>query len=184
MYHRQSNKTALQSQKLITGGLFRLMRRKPFSQITITELCREADMGRKTFYRNFDRKEDVVDFYLDLLRERYGQRLRQHSSGEQLRLHFTFLKENADQFILLYQNGFHQTVSEKFNALLSETMPIWSADPTEQQYRSRYIVAGIEALQRVWVERGFAESIDEIMDIVRSAQDRQIPLKEAQEETP
>lgn len=43
------------------------MKRKPFQQITVTEICQEAAIGRKTFYRNFELKEDVLDFYLDHL---------------------------------------------------------------------------------------------------------------------
>ena len=60
MYHKQVNKTAVQSQNMIADALFSLMKRKHFQQITVTEICDEAAIGRKTFYRNFDMKEDVL----------------------------------------------------------------------------------------------------------------------------
>lgn len=55
-------------------------------------------------------------------------------------------------------------------------MPKWTDDPVEQEYRSQYIIAGVEAVERVWVERGFAESIDEVVAIVNRAQERQVPI--------
>ena len=56
------------------------------------------------------------------------------------------------------------------------TMPLWSEDPVEQEYRSQYIIAGIDAIIRVWVTRGFQESVEEIVEIVKRAHDRQIPM--------
>lgn len=177
MYHKQVNKMAVQSQHMIADALFRLMKRKPFQQITVTEICEEAAIGRKTFYRNFDMKDDVVDFKLDILCARYKSEIMGMSTVEQLRHHLEFTRNHADCFIALYNNGFHQTVKDKFAILLPETMPRWTKDPVEQQYRSRYIVAGVEAIERVWVERGFAESIDEVVAIVQRAHDRQVPME-------
>ena len=40
-----------------------------------------------------------------------------------------------------------------------------------------YIIAGIEAIQRVWISRGCKESIKEVVDIAMRTQDRQIPIR-------
>lgn len=55
-------------------------------------------------------------------------------------------------------------------------MPMWSNDKVEQEYRSAYITEGIEAIQRVWISRGCKESIDEVVEIARRAQEKQIPI--------
>ena len=177
MYHKQVNKTAVQSQHMIADALFSLMKRKRFQQITVTEVCDEAAIGRKTFYRNFDTMEDVVDFKLDLLCAQYKEEIIGMTKEQQLRHHLAFTRDHADYFIALYHNGIHQMVRDKFAILLPETMPRWTADPVEQEYRSRYIIAGVEAVERVWVERGFAESIDEVVAIVQRAHERQVPME-------
>ena len=56
-------------------------------------------------------------------------------------------------------------------------MPIWLENAVEQKYRSEYIIAGIEAIQRVWVSRDFQEPIDEVVCIAFRAQDRQVPVR-------
>ena len=176
MYHKQANKTAIQSQHMITDALFSLMKRKPFQQITVTEICEEAAIGRKTFYRNFELKEDVVDFWLDLRCTEYEKDLLSVPLEEMLQYHCAFLKKYTSELITLYQNGLHPMVEKKFSIFLPDTMPLWSENPVEQEYRSQYIVAGIEAIVRVWVIREFQETVEEIVEIIKRAQQRQIPL--------
>lgn len=176
MYHKQGNKTAVQSQHMIADALFSLMKRKPFQQITVTEICEEAAIGRKTFYRNFELREDVIDFWLDLRCAEYEKDLLPVPLEEKLYYHCAFLKKYNDDLITLYQNGLHPMVENKFSIFLPDTMPIWSEDPVEQEYRSQYIVAGIEPIVRVWVIRGFQETVEEIVEIIKRAQQRQVPL--------
>lgn len=177
MYFKHKNKKAIQSQNLISDALFSLMKRKSFHQITVTEICKKADIGRKTFYRNFELREDIIDFQLDLLCDEYKAELVSLPLEQYLYHHFAFIKKNADCFIILYHNGFSSLAYEKFACLLPDTMPIWSDNPIEQEYRSAYIIAGIEAIQRVWIARGCVESIEDVVDIVVRAQDKQIPVR-------
>lgn len=183
MYHKQANKTAVQSQHMIMDALLRLMKRKPFQQITVTEICEEAAVGRKTFYRNFDLREDVIDFWLDLRCEECREVLLPVPTEEQLFYYCIFLKKYMDELIGLYQNGLHPLVEKKFSIFLPYTMPLWSEDPVEQEYRSQYIIAGIDAIIRVWVTRGFQESIEEVVEIVKRAQETQAPLRKCKNAT-
>ena len=161
---------------MVADALFSLMKRKPFHQITVTEICTEAAIGRKTFYRNFDLREDVIDFQLDLLCAEYERDYLSVPLEEKLYYHCIFLKKHTEELIILYHNGLHPLVEQKFSVFLPDTMPIWSEDPVEQEYRSQYIIAGIEAIVRVWVTRGFQESVEEIVGIVNRAHQQQVPL--------
>lgn len=163
---------------MIADALVRLMARKPFAQITVTEICSEACVGRKTFYRNFELREDAIDFLLDHLVEQYRSEITELSTAQHLHHHLEFIARHAALLILLYQNGFHETVSMKFSAFLPDTMPLWSHDSIKQQYRSQYIIAGIEAIVRVWIERGFQESITDIEHIIEDTQQKLTPLPE------
>lgn len=177
MYFKHKNKTAIRSQHMISDALFSLMKRKPFQQITVTEICEEAAIGRKTFYRNFELREDIIDFKLDLMCDDYKNELTTLPLENYLYHHFAYIQKNADYFITLYQNGLSALANEKFSVLLPDTMPVWSDDSIEQEYRSAYIIAGIQAIQRVWISRGCIESIDEVVKIAIRAQDRQIPVR-------
>lgn len=45
---------------MIYQGLVKLIRNKPFDQISILELTNASGVGRTTFYRNFDHLDDVL----------------------------------------------------------------------------------------------------------------------------
>ena len=174
MYHMQKNKTAVQSQCMIAEALYRLMQTKAFHRITITEICEEAGVGRKTFYRNFDWKEDVVDFQLSQLCAEYENEILPNPLDQRLRSHFVFVQKHLDCFITFYRQGLNERLHERFAVFMSDTMPIWTEDAVEQEYQSQYIVAGIEAIQRKWVERGFQESLNEVVAIAEQAIQKQL----------
>lgn len=42
-----------------------LLQTRSFSQVRVSELCRRAGVPRKTFYRYFDSKEDIIRYLAD-----------------------------------------------------------------------------------------------------------------------
>ena len=169
MMKQQQSKIAVQSRRMIADALAALLKRKPYSAITITELCREAAVGRKTFYRNFDAKEDVIDLILGELLEAYRKQSEGLSAEERLAFHFAFIREHVEFLTALYRNGLIALAHAKFSVLISETMPVWSDDPVEQEYRCRFVCAGIEAMESVWIERHCRESIARLVETARKA---------------
>ncbi len=67
MYKIQTNSLAIKSQNWIANALLKLMESHPYKDITVTQICHKANLVRKTFYRNFDSKEDILHFILDNL---------------------------------------------------------------------------------------------------------------------
>ena len=55
--YKGSNKSALLSQKLISEALLRLLETMPFNDISVSDLCREAQVSRQTFYSLFGTKD-------------------------------------------------------------------------------------------------------------------------------
>ena len=62
--YKGSNKTALLSQKLIGDALLRLLENESFAEISVSDLCREAEVSRQTFYSLFGTKENVIVYTL------------------------------------------------------------------------------------------------------------------------
>lgn len=176
MYSSSTNITAVRSRHIIADALFSLMEHTHFNKITITALCEKAGVGRKTFYRNFELKEDVIEFQLDNMREEYRKGIIPSDTNGYLYHHFSYIRNNADRLILLYKNGFSSLINEKFMLLLPEMMPLLSADPVEQEYRSSYIVSGIKAVEYTYVKRGCTEPVEQVVEFVMNALDKQVPV--------
>lgn len=169
MYTAQKNPAALRSQELICKAMCALMGELPFEEITVTRICQEAGVGRKTFYRNFQEKEDVVMLMIDYLREEYEAKLEQISPEEAAGYHFRFLSERMEFMLLLYRSGRVPLLTERFSRLLPRVMPRWSTDERENAYRTAAVVAGTEAVIRLWAERGFRETPEELVELHRYA---------------
>ena len=65
MYHIKPDKRAQTSVKLICAGLRQCLKEKSFESITISDIQRVSSVSRSTFYRNFDRIEDVLALMCD-----------------------------------------------------------------------------------------------------------------------
>lgn len=65
MYHIKDDKRSRESGTMMVQGLLRLIGRKPYASITVLELTEEAQVGRTTFYRNFDTIDDVLRLECD-----------------------------------------------------------------------------------------------------------------------
>ena len=65
-----NNKTARTSQKNIACALLDLLKEKPFSRISVSELCRASGISRQTFYNLYQSKENVMIY---VLQDKYCQ---------------------------------------------------------------------------------------------------------------
>lgn len=61
----KGNAKSLYSKNQILTALLQLMQQKPFNEITIKEIAENALITRKTFYRNFDKKIDVLNLEIN-----------------------------------------------------------------------------------------------------------------------
>ncbi|CUS26877.1 Putative transcriptional regulator [Paucilactobacillus oligofermentans DSM 15707 = LMG 22743] len=71
----KGNAKSQYSKQQILNALLVIMDNKPIYKITIKEICDYALISRKTFYRNFDTKIDVLSIEVDKIVKEYLNRL-------------------------------------------------------------------------------------------------------------
>ena len=99
-----NNPSAIRSQEEITQALQALMRRHPYDEITVKQIILEARLARKTFYRNFESKDDVLlSLVRKILREYVG--IINNARGDVLTTIFSFADANRELLLLLDKNG-------------------------------------------------------------------------------
>lgn len=69
--NRTDNPTAKQSQKWILQAFLDLLHENDYAKVSVSEICRKATLDRRTFYRNFNSKQDVLEYYVELLKNEY-----------------------------------------------------------------------------------------------------------------
>ena len=70
---RKMDRRTRYTRQAIRETLLELMEEKPFSRVTVTEVCRKAEMNRGTFYLHYLDLEDVLDDLDDKFEDRLDQ---------------------------------------------------------------------------------------------------------------
>lgn len=107
----RTDKRIIRSKSAIKKAFLNLLYRKPFEQITISEIVGEANYNRGTFYSNFETKDcllyEVID---DVLNEMINQIRKPYQTTERVDMEqlkisdvtlFKYFKENMSLYKLL-----------------------------------------------------------------------------------
>ena len=169
-----TNPSAVRSRNEITKALLKLMGKYPYNEITVTMIVMETDLVRKTFYRNFDSKDDVLDSIINKAIIEYANALVE-SDEDPLTIIFAFCEKNKKLLKLLHKNNMLYLLLLKLNEVIPEcnrTMDM-SNNPfakTIGNLDPDYIIAfNIGAIWNVifkWVDRGMVDSLDEIKNTI------------------
>ena len=96
----------------LEAALLALMRTKGYAQTTVTDICREADIPRRTFYHYFDSKEAILRAVVeDMLNECFLDVMLEFNRGyeamkESLVRNFRYWQGEArEKLDLLLENG-------------------------------------------------------------------------------
>lgn len=69
----------------IDSAFMKLVLEKGYTQVTVTTLCEEARIGRKTFYSYFDSLDELLEHTLEKLTRQYIQRLKYFKVPDDIR---------------------------------------------------------------------------------------------------
>lgn len=168
---RNTHPLAVKSQKWMVEALLSLIQKKPYEQITISELCREAKLDRRTFYRNFRDKNDVLRLYFSDLKEEYLlalREMREHTFRSLAEVYFSFWACHLDFFKTAQRD---QTLNAVLLQTLNTFVPAVYAGaegslPIELRYRVAFVTGGFHNVLIQWISTGFRSTPDEMAEIV------------------
>jgi len=163
LYTLNTRQQAAESRRQIRDALLALMETVPFEEITITQICRQANVARQTYYRNFELKSDIFAFHLDTLFQQFFESCYRGGDMEaELLGFFDFMLKQRRLLLLSAQNGlfhwFSQSIVQNIPQFLSVSEVIHLADPGEERYVTGFIASTVSSLLSLWAERGLAES--------------------------
>lgn len=183
MYHIKPDKRSQASARLIGDAMLACLEKKKFENITIVDLQKESTVGRATFYRLFDRTEDVLEWLYEKQVQEISQKYQEISP--ECRPHF--VKYCLDFF---YENSMlveHLVKARKLGILLrvhQKNMP-WILEllsmtdegtAANYEYYSVTFTALFIAVLMVWTDHGKRESPDEMNQIIREQMELAIKI--------
>ena len=168
------NPSAIRSKNEITNTLLHLMKSLPYNEITVKQILIESHVARKTFYRNFTSKDDVLNAHIDSILHQYVQSLRQMSGfqlSNVLDIILGFCKQNQDLIFLLRDNNFLHLILNKLNLFIpmihnqvvSSDYPLFQPYTPEQvEYIIAFNVGSAWNIILKWIERDMSDTSEYI----------------------
>lgn len=151
----------------ITTALLQMLKKQSFESISITELTKKAGVGRVSFYRNFESKEDIIRKHLGILIKEWGNKFKKNGSPETLvESLFSHYYKHKELFILLYRRGL---------AHISLQNVLDVCGPTEEQdnltaYTRAWFCHGLYGWIEEWFKRGMVETPTEMANLLKQSQ--------------
>lgn len=174
----KGNRRTIYTKSIIKESLLQLLETKEIHQITVTDLCKTADVNRGTFYAHY---KDAYDLLQTMENELFSQILKY--------LDETPIEEYSDSLLfniveLIAQNKKLCKIlfcRQRDNKLLDKLIYISNQadldqlytlsnklDKSYSNYYIKYVIGGCIAIIQTWLENDLPESPKEVVEIITS----------------
>ena len=147
--------------KQITAALLEILKEKPLSDISVSELTNKAKIGRVSFYRNYQNKEDILKEESDRLIKEWGRLYEANPESAPETLFpslFDFYRDHRDFYTTLYNAGMSSIMMET----IIGTIQIKPEMQNLEAYMKSFWAYGIYGWMLEWIKRGMQESGKEL----------------------
>lgn len=153
-----------------------LMKTNDYALITVTQICQEAELSRRTFYRLYETKEEILHEYMQLLAAAFMERVAGTKPGhyeEVAVMYFVFWNEHAEFLRLLKKNRlldllYHMT-ENMAPVVFHKIKPQVSIDEETLSFLMSYSLGGLNAMLIRWVEKDMQTAPQQMGQIMEKA---------------
>lgn len=145
-----------------------LLQEKELSEISVSDICKLADLNRSTFYANFLDIYDLADKIREKLESEFHSLFPEQSAEEGMDgavILFRHIRENQ----LFYKTYFKLGYENQHDAL------IYDVARAEKEFQNKHIKyhieffkSGFNAIVKMWLAGGCQESPEDMAEIIRS----------------
>lgn len=153
--------------KQLTDALVTLLKERSMREISVSELCDAAGVGRASFYRNFEAKEDILKSCIHRNLSLWA--CEEAQAGDPplsafIRSLFAHFAARRDFYGLLNERRLIFLVKD---ALLEICGPKPEHSPTEA-YAKAFVAYALYGWIELWFQRGMRESPEEMAALFRA----------------
>lgn len=154
--YKGTNKTALSSQEQIVEAFLTLLRRSPYSAITISSICKEAGVSRQTFYSLFASRKELITYMLGkkhLFTPGTSCCRGPMTIPALSREYSSFIIERRDFLELLVKNDIIYLMHESlYDAFMECGRFLPDSDATARAFGAEFVSAGLSGIAKIYIE--------------------------------
>lgn len=157
------------SREAIEKVFLDLLEEKDINQITVSEICKKANLNRSTFYSNYLDIYDLADTIFSALQkslsEKFDHDIMLIDTFDHITEFFDFVKENQKLFKHFFKLGYAEKIeTREYNKQLAEE--IFASK--HMDYHIEFFKYGFSAVLKKWIYGGCVETAEEMTEILRS----------------
>lgn len=165
----KNNRRKRESKDRMERVFVELLQTRELSEISVSDICKRAELNRSTFYANYadvyelaDTVREQLESNLDVL---YKDDFEQgRNSNDYLRL-FRHIAENP----LFYQTYFKLGYDNKYKIIKYDTaLASKYFDNRFIEYHMEFFKSGITTIIKMWLNNGCKETPEQMSDILES----------------
>ena len=176
MYKLCKTEQSAQRQKDIEKALFSMLEKKNYTDITITEICINLNMPRKTFYRYFDSKDDALFALIEHTMLDYNLFNQKNTDNLDRTLKrkiqgFLNFWLNKKDFLDVFNRNhmLDKLIEVSVNLPLRDILNISKFLPNDNEWAQKKIfkfaVGGLITAMLDWYKEGFKTNISDMSDL-------------------
>lgn len=166
----KNNKRRRESISKIEKVFLDMLQTKSLNEITVSDICKKAELNRSTFYANYTDIYDLADKIKEYLEAEVGrlyidERINSFNSHDYLKL-FYHIKENQIFYRTYFKLGYdnNNNIVWEYDTNLAEKY----FDNKYMDYHIEFFKSGLNAIIKKWLANGCTESPEEIAEIIMS----------------
>lgn len=171
----KGNPVSDRSKRELEAALLQLMRTEDYAEITIQEIAYHAGLSRRTFYRNFSSKEEILSACFDRIWAGYRERIVTEPDLSLPNITWVLFTHMESQRDILMTVNRHNLLP-LFQARVDELLPkafheargeVSSLSAETLRYALAFSAGGFMRILVLWLNDGCRKSPDEMAVIVK-----------------
>ena len=165
----KNNKRKRESMQKLEQVLIEFLQTKELNQISVSDICKKADLNRSTFYANYVDIFELADTIREKLEaeasELFKDEITEGFNSNNYLVLFQHIKENQ----IFYRTYFKLGYDEKYK--------IWQYDYNLAkkhfgdrfiEYHMEFFKSGLNRIIKIWLQNGCKETPEEMFEIIKS----------------
>ena len=170
-------------------ALISLLKKKSFEYISVSEICKTADVNRSTFYLHYETIGDLLDETTRYLLNDFLSYFSTDTKSVALKLndcelnelvfvcdkylapYLTYIKDHKEVFktAMIHNRtfGFEDVYKRMFENIFNPILDRFNYPISNRQYIIMYYLNGINAIVIEWLKNGCDKTIEEISEIIQ-----------------
>lgn len=175
MYKKCNTEESVRRQYAMEQCLFEAMKRQPYAQISVSDLCAEAGVSRKSFYRYFGNKDGCLCAMIDhalfeMAREPEQEEEAEGGRQRLIQRMLGYWKENSELLKVIVDNHLINVLLERMMCHMKqearEYLREFGVSEEAGSQELLFTLSGTVALLVSWYETEFEMTIQELVELL------------------